>query len=79
MERLAADKAAYEAKLAWKFMKWDDLSPSFLNFTHRTHVVQPHTRCQVCRVALQHRYAPQKYKTCLFNETWMEGYSSATA
>lgn len=76
VERLAADQKAYDAKLSWKFKKWEELSPTFLNFTLRTHVHQPHTRCQICRVALQHRYAPQAYKTCLFNETWMVDYKA---
>ncbi|EFJ51821.1 hypothetical protein VOLCADRAFT_103312 [Volvox carteri f. nagariensis] len=37
LERLANDKSAYEAKLAWKFRKWEELSPSFLAMTERSH------------------------------------------
>ncbi|GLC36243.1 hypothetical protein PLESTB_001364700 [Pleodorina starrii] len=74
LERLANDKAAYEAKLAWKYRKWEELSPSFLAMTERSHVRQPHSRCQLCRVVLKHRYRPQNFTTCLFNETWTQDY-----
>ncbi|GLI70403.1 hypothetical protein VaNZ11_015123 [Volvox africanus] len=74
LERLSNDKSAYEAKLAWKYRKWEELSPSFLAMTERSHVRQPHTRCQLCRVVLRHRYRPQNFTTCLFNKTWTQDY-----
>ncbi|PNH04227.1 putative fucosyltransferase-like protein, partial [Tetrabaena socialis] len=74
LERLASDRGAYEAKLAWKFKAWKDLAPAFLAMTERSHVRKPHSRCQICQLALRHRVKPQKYTTCLFNETWTKDY-----
>lgn len=71
LQRLANDKEAYEAKLAWKKRRWEDLSPGFLKMTRISHVHNPHTRCQLCRLVVKNRYKPQKFTTCLFNETWL--------
>ncbi|KAG2486258.1 hypothetical protein HYH03_015082 [Edaphochlamys debaryana] len=74
LERLANNRTAYEEKMAWKKRKWEDLSPTFLKMAERSHVHQPHTRCQICRLALKQRYKPENYSTCLFNEEWMKDY-----
>ncbi|KXZ53018.1 hypothetical protein GPECTOR_8g386 [Gonium pectorale] len=74
LERLNSNRTAYEAKLAWKTRKWEQLAPDFLAMTERSHVRQPHSRCQLCRIALRNRYHPQNYTTCLFNKTWTADY-----
>ncbi|PNW69860.1 hypothetical protein CHLRE_18g749697v5 [Chlamydomonas reinhardtii] len=74
LHRLATDRDAYEAKLAWKSRKWEELAPSFLRMVERSHVRQPHSRCQLCRLALKNRYRPQNFSTCLFDPEWTKDY-----
>jgi hypothetical protein len=74
LERLANDPAAYEAKLAWKRRALEEQAPAFLKMMEKSHVRQPHTRCQLCRIALRNRYRPQNYTTCLFNKEYMADY-----
>ncbi|GFR51153.1 hypothetical protein Agub_g13508 [Astrephomene gubernaculifera] len=74
LERLASDKAAYEAKLSWKSRRLEQQSADFQAKVVGSAERQPHTRCQLCRVVLKNRYRPQNFTTCLWNETWTRDY-----
>jgi alpha-1,3-fucosyltransferase 10 len=77
LERLAGDKAAYEAKLAWKTKPLHLLSPGFQHFLSRSEHALQHSKCQLCQAAMGHRIRPRNYTTCLFNETWISSSSES--
>lgn len=76
---IANNQTEYERRIAWKKRSWNELQPSFLAFTQRTHVHQPHTRCQVRGKATSRPAGPQAWARACATSTSMHTFCMRSA